>query len=725
MAITDRRALEKQLAETATLTGESLTIIKPQQRGPVSVPSVQVLKETLSRPGKDLMFALIQKYQDENDSFPVLNEDDRILVLVDEAHRSHTNTAHANLVTALPNCARIGFTGTPIIMGTKKRTHEIFGEFIDRYTIRESEEDGSTVPILYEGLATKSAVTEGADLDEEFPDMFPDFSPEERERIKAKYATKGHVMEAPRLIEAKARSMLRHYVDNILPNGFKAQVVTVSRRAAIRYGEALREAQGELIEQLESIDPALLQLDEDQRQRLPTKKAMLVRAHRFLETIRELEFSPVISGGHNDDPAWAEWTKEAKRDARTERFKRPLFDDDPDKRDPLAFLIVKSMLLTGFDAPIEQIMYLDRHMKEAELLQAIARVNRTYGDKKEAGLVVDYYGNAQHLKEALEAYSPEDIEGALRSLKDEIPKLRDQQCRALDVLRSGGIEDISQVEECVQLLRDEKVRAEFKVKLKQLLATLDLVLPRPEALPYVPGAKALTEIQVRAARRYRGDERLLGREVGEKVRKLIDEHVVSLGIDPKIPPLSITDATFGSHVDAQQSPRAKASEMEHALRYHIRKKFDEDPEHYTKLSERLESILQKLADKWEQLVIALEDLVQEATEGREADETGLDPETQIPFLGVLRQQVVDGEGEVTDESLRRLCGITVELVEHIQNEVRLVGFWNNAVAQASLNKWIVQHLDSAGDGLIPFERLSGVASKLLELARANHYRLVA
>ena len=230
---------------------------------------------------------------------------------------------------------------------------------------------------------------------------------------------------------------------------------------------------------------------------------------------------------------------------------------------------------------------------------------------------------------------------------------------------------------------------------------------------------------MRASKRYRGDERPLGREVGEKVRKLIDDHVISLGIDPKIPPLSLTDATFGSHVDAQQSPRAKASEMEHALRYHIRKKFDEDPEHYEKLSERLESILEALAEKWDQLVIALKDLVEEAAEGREADETGLDPETQIPFLGVLRQQVIDGEGELTDESLRRLCGITIELVEHIQNEVRLVGFWQNAVAQDGLYKWIVQHLDSAGDGLIPFECQPGVASKLLELARANHYRLVA
>jgi type I restriction enzyme, R subunit len=149
--------------------------------------------------------------------FPVLNEDESILVMVDEAHRSHASALHGNLLRALPNRARIGFTGTPILMGERKRTHEIFGDFIDRYGIKQSEEDGATVPILYEGRTTEGAVAEGRDLDEIFEDMFQDRTPEELDRIKAKYATKGHVLEAPALIEAKARNMLRHYVDAVLP----------------------------------------------------------------------------------------------------------------------------------------------------------------------------------------------------------------------------------------------------------------------------------------------------------------------------------------------------------------------------------------------------------------------------------------------------------------------------------------------------------------------------
>jgi type I restriction enzyme, R subunit len=182
-----------------------------------------------------------------------------------------------------------------------------------------------------------------------------------------------------------------------------------------------------------------------------------------------------------------------------------------------------------------------------------------------------------------------------------------------------------------------RLRAEFQVKLKLFLTSPDLVLPRPEALPYVRDAKILGEIQIRAYRRYRGDERPIGKDVGAKVRLLIDESVISQGIDPKIPPISILDAEFDQRVDAEISDRAKASEMEHAARYHIRKHFDEAPELYEKLSERLKKILAELHDRWEQLVIALEDFVGEVRAGRQVDETGLDPETQAPFLGVLRQ----------------------------------------------------------------------------------------
>jgi type I restriction enzyme, R subunit len=724
--VTDRKDLQKQLSETAALTGETVKVAK----------DVDAVKKLLAVKGPGLVFAMIQKYaerdrasksDDEADgpgdadpgTFPVLNDDESILVMVDEAHRSHASSLHANLLKALPNCARIGFTGTPIIMGAKKRTSAIFGAELDRYIIKQSEADGATVPILYEGRTAEGAVADGGDLDQLFEDMFSDHPAEELEAIKRKYATTGHVLEARKLIEAKARDILRHYVENILPNGFKAQVVAYSRLAAIRYTAALAQARDELVAEAEALDPKLRELDDVALEKRPRKVRAAVRAWRGLAMLKQLELATIISGSNSDDPAYKEWTDAAKIEARIARFKKPL-GEATDKTDPLAFLIVKSMLLTGFDAPVEGVMYLDRPIREAELLQAIARVNRT-GRGKKAGIVVDYYGVARHLKQALAEYAAEDIEGALRSLADEIPRLRDQHHRVMDLFRSRGVDDLADSEPGVQLLADERLRAEFTVKLKQFLGTLDLVLPRPEALPYVKDAKRLGFIYDRARRRYRDGAPEIGKSVGAKVRKLIDEHIVSLGVDPKIPPISITDAQFAAHVEKQVSPRAKASEMEHAARHHIRQHIDQDPVHYGKLSERLEEILKTYGQNWEQLAMALSAFVGEVERGRKADDTGLDPQTQAPFFAILKEERQKHQ-PVTASDARWLAGLTVQLVDTIRAEVGVVGFWKNAHAQEVLRGAVFTFLDD--HEIVPFDSADAVADRLLELAKANHARLI-
>ncbi len=308
----------------------------------------------------------------------------------------------------------------------------------------------------------------------------------------------------------------------------------------------------------------------------------------------------------------------------------------------------------------------------------------------------------------------------LRSLQDEIPKLRDRHRRVLNVFVERGVPSIGDEAACIELLRDERLRADFLVKLKQFLVTLDLVLPRPEALPYIADAKSLANIQIRARNRYRGGERPIGKDVGEKVRRLIDDHIISLGVDPSVPPISILDADFDDRVDKENSTRAKASEMEHAVRWHIRRHLDEDPERYAKLSERLEEILAELQGRWDELTVALSDLIREVRAGRQADESGLDPDTQAPFLGLLKQEVA-GDGDLARPRLEHLAEVTIDVVDHIQQEIRLVGFWQNAHAQEVLHRWLVQFLDD--QNLLPFDRLSHAADRVVELAKANHAKL--
>ncbi|TXH87531.1 MAG: type I restriction endonuclease subunit R [Pseudomonas sp.] len=742
IVVTDRKDLQRQLSATATLTGER----------PEVATSTEGVKALVRRQGPGLVFATIQKYrnpelEDEAEAqsagparqaaenragyqggkpFEVLNSDDSILVLVDEAHRTQAGDLHANLLGGLPNCARIGFTGTPIIMGEKKRTHEIFGEFIDKYTIREAEADGATVPVLYEGRTASGAVKDGASLDELFEDLFREHSPEELEAIRQKYATKGNILEAPALITDKARDILRHYVSNILPNGYKAQVVAYSRLAAIRYFNALQAARDELLHEAEALPAEDKALDDEALCQRPPKVQARIQAWRYREVLRRLEFAPIISGSNNDDPAWKTWTDGSKQERLIERFKKPLQHAQADKADPLAFLIVKSMLLTGFDAPIAGVMYLDRPIREAELLQAIARVNRT-GFGKRCGIVVDYYGVANHLQEALAAYADEDVEGALASIKDEVPVLRDRHLRVIDVLRREGIESLDDTEACLAALGDERLRAEFDVKLKAFLASLDTVLPRPEGLPFTADAKRLAYLYARARNRYK-DVPVLGKDVGAKVRKLIDDHVISLGIDPKIPPIQLTDVDFEKQVLRQPNDRAKASEMEHAIRSHIRKHLDEDPVLFRKLSERLSDILKSLGEQWDALIEQLQQIIDELRSGQSSDTaSALDlPTHYAPFLRSVLEVACAGT-EPQPAELLRLKDVTVELVDLLVDELQSHrDIWSprKKAAQEDLNGQLFEHLMRLRPPLVDVAGAEQLADRLMEQARASHDKLM-
>ncbi|MFP4346259.1 MAG: type I restriction enzyme endonuclease domain-containing protein [Anaerolineales bacterium] len=330
-----------------------------------------------------------------------------------------------------------------------------------------------------------------------------------------------------------------------------------------------------------------------------------------------------------------------------------------------------------------------------------------------AGLV---FGLADHLHEALEIYTRNDIHGALRPIADEVPKLRDRHARVVELFTGHGC-DLLDTEGCVELLRDARLRARFIVTLREFLETLDFVLPRPEALPYVRDAQQLGLIRLRTTRRYR-DQHLDIAGAEAKVRRLIDAYVVAQGVDPRIPPLDILDAEFEAHVGRLRSPRAQAAEMEFAARHHIRRHLQEDPVYYQKLSERLEEILQRFADNWEAQVEALRDLLRDYRQTQA--EMSQEEQAVRPFLRLL--VAAQEEREPTAERRRALAAAAVGLVEEIRREIARVDFWRKPVAQERLRATILRYLDN--HDLVPFERQEALADQLLQTARANHSRLV-
>jgi type I restriction enzyme R subunit len=734
VVVTDRTQLQDQLSETMRLSGEHVEIAN----------KISQAKAKLSQHGPGVVFVMIQKQQDGEAGKPrgtddladanssttadlgELSADESIIVLIDEAHRSHSSTLHMNLLAALPNCARIGFTGTPIIMGAKKKTTDIFGDYIDIYRLADAERDGAVVPILYSGRTVKGAVRDGRDLDEVFEDMFADHTEEELDEIQRRYATKGDVLVAEKLIQAKAKNILRHYVDTVLPGGHKAQLVAYNRRAVVRYRDALLNARADLIREIEALPHNTRDADPEE---LKPRTAFLVRAARHLDLLRAMDFVPVISAGTaNDEQRYAAWTDPGKQ--------RQLIDGDflkpfPGKdelaagRKPAAFLIVKSMLLTGFDAPAEQVLYLERPMKEAELLQAVARVNRP-ADGKRCGYVVDYVGVTNHLAQALKAYSGDDVHGALKDLRTEIGHLAPQRDRIrLLFTEHGGTPapTTDVIEECVEVLEDGPLRDRFEVELKRFLTTVDTVLPDPAAKPYLADAYLFAQIAAEARRRYRIDDGTFDPSLyGEKVRELIDRHMESLGVDPALPPVSLSSADFQSQVAAMAGPRARASEMEHAIRHHINVHFDEDPVTYRRLSERLAEILAEHAGNWEQQALFLAEL---AAEVKDHDSERKQGDSQLnnvehALYGLILERTAT-DGVPTKEQGQRIADFARRLYATAATATTRVDFWRKPV------DWEDFKGDMTGmlieDGICLDDAAMALADALFEVIKASRRRI--
>jgi type I restriction enzyme R subunit len=380
-----------------------------------------------------------------------------------------------------------------------------------------------------------------------------------------------------------------------------------------------------------------------------------------------------------------------------------------------------NMLLTGFDAPVEQVMYLDRKVVAHDLLQAIARVNRTCGRKK-CGYVVDYIGVARHLNEALKDYDGQDTQGTLLDISVELPNLLARRDRAVAVFTDRGITDLmGQVEQCVGLLEDLKVRAEFINKVRKFYETLNILEHRPEVPPDVfRDAKLLGFINKVAANLYRDPAlNLLG--VAEKVKALIDEHIAARGVDPKIPPTAITDAEFEKVLQAQTNNRARAKQMQHAARYHIVGFSNQNPAFARKMSEKLEEILQRFKDDWDALERELRRFVEELRAGDRIDFPGLDPRVQVPFVRLMLEACSAGR-ELDAAQRKTVISTTIDMVDRIRQEIQKVGFWKPpGTMREILTKQLVRDLDASD--VCPPGKEREISQQLVALAKENHENL--
>ena len=633
--ITDRTQLDEQLSNTfRDAQGETVH----------NAGSVAQLKELLKKDSSDLVTAMVQKFADLEkeqekqltvaDGFADLNPSDKIIVLADEAHRTQFGGLAMTINAALPNAPKVGFTGTPLLKTQKMG--QAFGGYIDEYKINEAVDDGATVKILYEGREVKSEVA-GESLDKLFEEYFGDYSEDEQREIKKKYGVEKAVREAPARIRWVCLDLIKHYKEHIRPEGFKAMIVVGSRHTAAI----------------------------------------------FKETLDELGAPPsevIISGDHNDKKYIAKHTDKVHQKQVIANFKKPFGIDkqgtaDKNKKfNNTAFLIVKDMLLTGFDAPIAQVMYIDRKLQDHTLMQAIARVNRTYKGKT-CGYVVDYHGLATYLKDALDLFTSDDVEGTYQSLKDEIPKLKAKHTRAMSFFKNVNSSD---VDDYVLVLKDETIRAQFDMAFKLFAKQLNVILPDAQAAPFIPDMKLLGKIHNASKTKYR-DEGLDMHEVGEKVRQLVDEHILSTGVDPKIAPVDLLAANFKESIKATKSDESKASEIESAIKHHITINLEDDPEFYRSLSLRLRDIIEKTAGNWALQLELLLDMTDDVCTSHQqaAQDVGLS-ETEFAFYNILISEVTNAnDGDVIDETLHETIKETTQtMVTMLEQATDIIDFFN-------------------------------------------------
>jgi type I restriction enzyme, R subunit len=733
LLINDRVDLEDQLAKTATLIGGRVHTINSRHD----------LRKQLASDTSDINMVMVHKFQQRdqtlplkvaealgtyqaiptNQTFGVVNDSSRIVLMIDEAHRTQGSDLSENIFEAFPHAARIAFTGTPLITDRhgEKKTHKRFGEYIDTYRLMDAVADGTTLQILYEGRTADTALNDKQGFENQFENLFKDRSSEELLAIKKKYGATGDILEAEQRIEAIAKDMVQHYLEHIFPNGFKAQVVCHSKLAAVRYQKAIDQALANTVAQLIQ---------------QPTPDLALIKKIRFLKA------AVVISGDGTNEAAYITTVrKQAKAWNAVENFCKSFDFDEPDQRHTgIAFLVVCDMLITGFDAPIEQVMYIDKKIKEHSLLQAIARTNRVK-QGKQRGYVVDYIGLTENLTDALTLYAAADEQQelalGLKSITSEMPVLEERYQRLLQLFALHKVakirdfvegtltaieDDAAVVHEAVKLLKDERIRADFDVYLKKFLASLDIILPSSIAQRYRVPAKRWGYILRVAKERYKDTSLNLG-DAGQKVRDLINEHLISLGINPKVPPVELLSTDFIDQLNqhAGGNTEAKASEMEHAIRKHCTVHNDEDPAFYQSLSEKVENLIDQYQDQWEKLAEELEKLRTVAIAGRQQGEEGMSKEATTFYEHIANQAFVNGDVPATAQPKMKL--LMEAIVETLQDSIGSIDFWNNSDKQKKTRSEIKTALTLTGIAELKTNR-ERIAIEIMKLAKNRHNELL-
>ena len=561
--VTDRKELDAQIA--ATFAHTRLT--------PARATSGRHLVELVNRDRADVITSIINKFNTVERQ-EVKNPSRDIFVLVDESHRSNYGLMATRMRSVFPNACYIGFTGTPL-MKSEKNTMARFGRLIHKYTIRDGVEDGAIVPLIYEGRFVEQKVDE-ENIDLWFKQTTRRLTEAQREDLRRKWSSIRRLTSTDARIKRIALDISEHFIEGYKDTGFKAMLATNYKRDAIRYLECF--------EQFGDLNCAVVISPPDMR-----------------EGVDDADEGA-------DDLVVSFWSKMMRQYGDADRYEEAIKNRFCDGE--IDILIVCSKLLTGFDAPLCQVLYIDKELKEHGLLQAIARTNRLH-EGKDYGLIVDYRGLIEKLDTAMDMYSGAglenfdggDLKGVVVDVMSAIGNLRSAYTQLVELFAPVG--SISDAEAVEVFLADDKIRQDFYTLLCAFGRALHLVLNAEQAYNALSKEERqkyqdtfIFFSKVRRSVKLQYCDAIDNAEYEPLMQNLLDTHLSVAGLKKITSPIDILNKDdFEKELEELGSLRSKADAIASRMTRSISEKRDENPAYYDSFSKRIRDALALYKEK--------------------------------------------------------------------------------------------------------------------------------
>lgn len=683
--VTDRKDLDKQIRETFKSCGLKKEVVE--------TTTGEELLNLIKEKNLDVITTLVQKFESVGKKKTgFVDDDSNIFVLIDEAHRSQGGSANLEMNKIIPNACYIAFTGTPLM--TKERESRIkFGGYIDKYTINDALEDKVILPLIYEGRYV-DLVQNSKMIDKHIERITEDLNDKQKKEIQ-RFVGKKVIKDNPGRIVEIAHDISGHFLDNFKNTGLKAQIVAPSKFSAVLFQETFENIGG--------IKTAVVISDEhEDGDKENFHKQSVVK---YLNSVKEKHQS--VRGYENS-----------------------VIDSFKHQDEGVEILIVVDKLLTGFDAPRNTVLYLAKDLKDHNLLQAIARVNRLYENEKlpkTAGYIIDYSENAKNIDTAMKLfgnYENEDVENVLIDVQDKINKLEESYGKLQDIFKT--VENKDDDESYIQYLSDEQQRNEFYKTLSNFirefnesLVLRDFVHDFDHIDLYKKDLKKFMEIRKATSLKY-ADKVDLGK-YKQSLVAVLDKYVDAERVELLTKQVNITDREdFDNEIENLGSDKSKAEAIAAQTEKTIQENLSRDPEFYERFSKKVSDILEKMrAGKMADLD-ALAKLKEVSKKVVDKEDDSL-PENISKVLGA--DIFYRNLQEFFDSENSNYSDIILDMLEIIKKE-SIVDWYKNQEVERKMSDKLDDYLyDIVGVKYgvdLNVDKSRRVIEKVIELAKYNH-----